>query len=374
MADNPVTPNRSAKSTGPGTMNSQKATNVRTVRMVLGANGMPLEDADIKGQHPQVHQCAARIVNSERDSPVRPGWKENFSQRRDEYAERNETTWIKKIWTALQNPERNVRKRDCEGSLLEENSWEAVAWNESGLDDNWGQLLHIGSLPRLETEDENHLALLESLPRVSTPKPDIAFGLKKRLFNEAEMLVNNQYHMYVQVSEGIYHPWFLVEAKTNGTMQEVEIQCCRGGAAFVRCTRQLIEGSNPKAFAAQYGPDLGSLAFSLALIPECAHIFYHWANRGSDGQVRYHMHLLKAFALRDEDSCVALMRAVNNILDWGLDARLTSITGILHKIHILTAEKGAKKRKRSNSTAGAEAQSSHKPGEEVEGEEDQDEH
>ena len=86
------------------------------------------------------------------------------------------------------------------------------------------------------------------------------------------------------------------------------------------------------------------------------------------------MHLLKAFALREEDSCVALMHAVNNILDWGLDARLTSITGILHKIHKLTAEKGAIKRKRSNSTAGTEAQSSHKPGEEVEGEEDQDEH
>lgn len=370
MADNPVTPKRSAKSTGPGTMNSQKATNVRNVRMVLEANGMPLEDAGIKGQHPQVHQFAAGIVNSERNSPVRPGWKENFSQQRDEYAERNETTWIKKIWAALQNPDRNVRKRDGEGSMLEERAWEAIAWNKSGLDDNWDQLLHIGSLPRLETDDENHLALLESLPRVSTPKPDIAFGLKKRLFNEAEMLVNNQYHMYVQVSEGIYYPWFLVETKTNGTMEEVEIQCCRGGAAFVRCTRQLIEDSDPKAFAAQDGPDLESMAFSLALVPTCAQIFYHWANKGSDGRVRYHMHLFEAFALRNQDNCVALMRAVNNILDWGLDARLTSITGILHRIRTLTAEKGAKKRKRSKSTAGAEAQSSHKPGKEVEGEED----
>ena len=86
------------------------------------------------------------------------------------------------------------------------------------------------------------------------------------------------------------------------------------------------------------------------------------------------MHFLKAFALRDEDNCVALMRAVNNILDWGLDARLTSITGILHKIHTLTAEKGAKKRKRSKSTGGSKSQSSHKHGEEVEGEEDQEEH
>ncbi|KAK0506903.1 hypothetical protein JMJ35_010603 [Cladonia borealis] len=369
MGDNPVTPNRSAQSTGPGTMNSQKATDVQTIRMVLEANGMPLEDEDVKRQHPQVHQTAAAIINSERHSPVKEGWKENVSQKRNKYEDRNENTWIRMMWTALKNPERNVRKRDGEGSLLEPKAWESVAWEKSGLDENWDQLLHVGSLPELETDDENHLALIKSLPRVSTPKPDIAFGLEKKVFDKAQMLVNNQYHMYVQTSKGIYHPWFLVETKTSGTMQEVTIQCCRGGAAFVRCTRQLIQDSDPKAFDKQQGPDLHSMAFSLALVPDCANIYYHWAHKDSGGQLCYHMHFLKQFALRDEDSCVALMRAVNNILDWGLDARLTYIKGILHKIQTITAEKGAKKRKRS--TVGAEARSSHKHGEEAEGE-DQD--
>ena len=173
--------------------------------------------------------------------------------------------------------------------------------------------------------------------------------------------------MYVQTSEGIYHPWFLVETKINGTMQEVEIQCCRGGAAFVRCTRQLIQDSDPKAYKAQRGPDLHSMAFSIALVPDFANIYYHWVNTNSNGQVCYHMHLLKPFAIRDEDSCVALMRAVNNILDWGLDARLTYIKGVLDEIHTLTAKKGAKKRKRSKSAGGAEAQYSHEDGEENEG-------
>ena len=108
-------------------MNSQKATNVRNVRMVLEANGMPLEDANIKAQHPKVHQFAVGIVNSERNSLVRPGWKENFSQQRNKYAERNKNTWIKKIWGALQNPNRNIRKREGEGSMLEEKGWEAVS-------------------------------------------------------------------------------------------------------------------------------------------------------------------------------------------------------------------------------------------------------
>ena len=371
MVDNPVTPSRLASNAGPGTMNSQKATNIRSVRMVLKANGMPLEDPNTKRLHPQVHQFATEIVNSERNSPVRPGWKANFSKQRNQYATRNGNTWIKKIWAALQNPERNVRKRDGEGSMLEEKGWEAVAWDKSGLDDNWDQLLHMGSLPRLKTEDENQVALLESLPRVSTPKPDIAFGLNDELFNEVEMVVNDRYHMYVQVSEGIYHPWFLVETKTNGTIEEVEIQCCRGGAALVRCSRQLIEDSDPDAFAAKHGPDLESMAFSLALVPSCAHIYYHWANRDVDGQVLYHMHFLKSFALRDEDACVGLLHVVNNILDWGLDARLISVKKILDEIHSLTTEKAPKKRKRAKSMGGHQSQSSYKYGEENEEEEDQ---
>lgn len=255
--------------------------------------------------------------------------------------------------------------------MLEEKGWEAVAWNKSGLDDNWDQPLHTGSLPRLETEDENQVALLECLPRVSTPKPDIAFGLDNKLYNEVETVLNDRYHMYVQVSEGIYHPWFLVETKTNGTIEELEIQRCRRGAAFVHCARQLIEDSDPVAFAAKHGPDLESMAFSLALVPSCAHIYYHWANRDVDGRILYHMHFLKSFALREGDACVALLHVVNNILDWCLDAKLTSVRVTLHKIHSSTAEKGPKKRKRAKSTGERQTQHSHKHGDEFEGEDEE---
>lgn len=364
MADKPVAPSRLASNTGPGTMNSQQATNLRSVRMVLKANGMPVEDPNIKELHPQVHQFAAGILSSERGSPVKPEWQANFTKQRNTYATRNENTWVIKIWYALHNPQRNVRKRDGESSILDK-AWEAVAWEKSGLDDNWDQFLHTGSLPRLEPKDANELALLDSLPRISTPKPDIAFGLAETLFNEVEMLVNDRYHMYVQASEGIYHPWFLVETKTNGTIEEVEIQCCRGGAAFVRCARQLIEDSDPDAFAAKHGPDLQSMAFSLALVPSTAHIYYHWANKDIDGQVRYHMHFLKSFSLRDEDACAKLLSVVNNILDWGLDARLISVRKTLDKIHLLTAEPGPKKRKRVKSTGGH--------GEDMEGEDEEEE-
>ena len=353
MADNPVTPDRSASNPGLGVTNIQEATKLRIIRMVFKANGMLLEDPKIIAQHPQVHQFAAGIVNSERNSPVRPGWKENFFEQRNEYALRDENTWIRKIWTALHNPERNVRREGGEGSMLEEKGWEAIAWNKSGLDDNWDQPLNDRSLLSLDTEDENQRAILESLPRISTPKPNIAFGLNRKAFCEVERLINDDYYRYdvhVQASEGIYHPWFLVETSTIAQIEELELQCCVGGAAFVRCARQLIEDSDPDAFAAKHGPDLESIAFSLVLVPSCAQIYYHWANRDIDGRVLYHMHFLKSFALRNEDACVGLLQFVNNILDWGLDARLISVKRTLDKIHSLTAEQGPNKRKRANST------------------------
>lgn len=334
MADNPVTPDRSASNPWPGITNSQEATNIRSLRMVLKANGMPLEDPSIKTLHPEVHQFAAGIVNSERNSPVRPGWKEKFFEQHNQYALRDENTWIRKIWTALHNPERKVKQKDGEGSILEEKCWEAIAWDKSGLDDNWDQPLHDGTFLRLETDDEHQRALLKSLPRISTPKPNIAFGLNRKAFDKVEMLINDEYymsHLHVQVSEGIYHPWFLVETSTTVPMEELELQCCQGGGAFVRCIRYLLEDSDPDAFYEHYGPDLQSMAFSLALIPSCAQIYYHWANRDIVGREIYHMHFLKSFALRDKDSCVALLRAVNNILDWGLDARLILIQELLRK-------------------------------------------
>lgn len=139
----------------------------------------------------------------------------------------------------------------------------------------------------------------------------------------------------------------------------------------MRCARQLIEDSDPDAFAAKYGPDLESMAFSLALVPTCAQIYYYWANRDVDGRVVYHMHFLKQFGLRDKDGCVGLLHVVNNILDWGLDARLISVKKTLDKIHSLTAEKGPKKRKRAKSVGGHQSHSSHKHGEDMEGEEEE---
>ena len=83
------------------------------------------------------------------------------------------------------------------------------------------------------------------------------------------------------------------------------------------------------------------------------------------------MHFVKSFSLRDEDACAKLLYVVNNILDWGLDARLISVKKTLDKIHSWTAEPGHKKREWARSTGGQQPQTPDKHGEDMEGEDEE---
>ena len=84
-------------------------------------------------------------------------WQQNVKKKRNEYATRNESTWINKFWPALINTEgeRNVHCKDETGSPLDRDLWEAVAWEKSFLDEDWDCNLRTNSVPKLEADDPN---------------------------------------------------------------------------------------------------------------------------------------------------------------------------------------------------------------------------
>lgn len=208
-----------------------------------------------------------------------------------------------------------MKEKDKHRSLLEPTVWKAVAWAKSFLDDNWSADLRTGSVPVLHSDEPNIQELLASLPRVTNPRPDIAFGLKEQAFSKAENVVNDRYQTYSQVSQGIYHCFLIVETKSIGAIGEAEHQACRGGASLVCATRRMVGDSNPHRMTTSTGPDMASIAFSIALVPTVANIFCHWAEVNSTDPVIYYMHLIRSFAIREEDQASAFHRAVNNILD-----------------------------------------------------------
>ncbi len=343
----PVNPSTSSKATGPGPLNSQKSTNVPGVRLVMRANNIPIEDEAAIENNPEVRQWAEEIVDQTRNSPERPQWQVNFKKVRDKYAERNESTWINMVWGALHNPQRNIRDKNKDGSILAPGAWTSTTWEKSFLDQNWDADLRTGSVPKLYTNDPNIQEMLDSLPRITNPRPDIAFGLERKAFSEDENTINDRYQMYAQVSQGIYHSFLVIETKTNGTIEDTENQCSRGGASLVCAARIMIHDSDPD-FNTSTGPDMQSMAFSVALVPTVANIFCHWAEVKSAEDVVYHMHLIKSFALRNKEGAIGLHRAMNNILDWGTGDRKSRMKEVLRKIHERTEATGRKKRKNAN--------------------------
>ena len=84
------------------------------------------------------------------------------------------------------------------------------------------------------------------------------------------------------LSRDLCHAFFIIEAETSeGTIEDVDNQCCRGGTALVhaRIKFNTKAGGDSDNFGEELplGSDLDSIAFSLAIVPTKALLFMHWA-------------------------------------------------------------------------------------------------
>ena len=257
---------------------------------------------------------------------------------RDKYATRNEDTYVKKYWGKLirdhrevEVPNESAENQTPVATDLVKKAWEKQAWDADNLDDNWNREFIKESIPAIHTEgDAVATRLLAAHDRVKNPKPDIAYGLDDDAFTDAELQVNSLYNRFAGISPGIWYPGAIVEAKTAGIIEMVECQCARGGAALVNAMRELLCRSGVDVSAP--GADTKSAVFSVALIPTCANIHVHWAEKRKDGSTRFHMHLVESYALRNNSQNLLLRRRVNNILDWITLTRKTWIHEMLANI------------------------------------------
>lgn len=172
--------------------------------------------------------------------------------------------------------------------------------------------------------------ILAAHDRIKKPQPGVCYGLDEGAFTEAELKVNGLYNKYAGISNGIWHPGAIVEAKTAGIIELAEFQCARGGAALVSAMRELLDRSG--ADVSTPGADTKSAVFSVALVPTCANIHVHWAQVRDDGKLIHHMHLVDSYAIRKDSQSLLLSNKVNKILDWITLTRRTWIKKVLADI------------------------------------------
>lgn len=199
------------------------------------------------------------------------------------------------------------------------------------LRSNWNANFDRGVLPLLD-KPKNDRTLNELLAkwRIETPRPDIAYGLKKEAFTHDEQFINSSCAAS-QISQHLYHTFFLVEAKSvkNSLIDEAENQCCRSGASMVNARRifnaEAGEISSP-------GADLTSIAFSLALTPSFGNLFVHWAEVLDDDKTIFHMSFIVSYPLRMRSGIVDMKHDIDNILDWGTLRRKNELKQVCRRI------------------------------------------
>ncbi|KAL8659934.1 MAG: hypothetical protein Q9202_006889 [Teloschistes flavicans] len=339
MSGNPVTPTQTSKSSSRsttavgsalGTPSNQKL----TMKEVLKLNGMRIEDIAYD-EYPALEARAEDIIGADRGSCMQPESARRLERLRKWYMDSNEDTFMVKWWGKLFKDERHVKTME-EGSPaatdLNQDFWTSKSWDLDGLDESWNLEFRKDSLPQLDvTNNPAAKLLIEQNERVKNPKPDICYGVRKDFFTEQEEAINNLYARYAGISKHIRHPAFEVEGKLYQTADEVQAQCCRGGTALVYATRKMVEASGVNILRS--GPDMDTFVFSLALIPNLATLYMHWAEVKHSITVLYHMNEVTSYRLKLKDEKAKLRYDVNNILERMLLERLAWIKTVLNAIH-----------------------------------------
>lgn len=323
---------------------------------------------------------AKSIVQGERGSVTRPESRMKLGKIRETYGSRGESTFLHNTWSQLIRPERHVRGERPEFG----EKWYVRSWDMDNLDGNWDEEFRKGSVPTLTTRDDLILPA-----RVSNPKPDITYGIKPAGFTPAQHAVNTRYNAFTEVSPALFHSFFVVEWKNaGGSVEDAENQACRGGAAIVNGLDQLkavlaelekqkktaepgpgtsstisdlarerapltpeVEHNDalPLSTPCQSGTALPSMVFSLALQASVATMHVHWSEQKS-GATIFHMHLVRTYAIRDDEAWDHLRHDIDNILDWGVLTHKIEIQKILDVIAYTpmpeTSSKGPKSGKK----------------------------
>ncbi|KAL8765925.1 MAG: hypothetical protein Q9194_006421 [Teloschistes cf. exilis] len=304
MSGDPVTPSQKSKSgsrstTAVGSASGTPPNQKLTTKGMLSLNGMRIEHITYD-EYPALEMRAGKIIGADCRSCMQPESAKRLERLKKWYLDIKEDTFKFKWWGKLFKDGRQVRTAE-EGSptatTLNEDFWTSKSWDLCGLDESWDMEFRKDSLSKSDvTNNPAAKLLIEQNERVKNPKPDICYGVRKDFFTKEEEAINNV-----------------------------------GGTALVYATRNMVEASGVGNL--RPGPDMDTFVFSLALIPNLATLYLHWAEFKDSTTVLYRMNEVTSYRLKLKDEKAKLRHDVNNILEWMLLEWLAWITTVLDAIH-----------------------------------------
>lgn len=173
---------------------------------------------------------------------------------------------------------------------------------------------------------------------VVQPKPDLSYGYHKDVFTQPEAYLQQTITLkpYPIPNTDYYWPFFHIEFTSQsrgGTHWVAENQNAGSGTLSVRSMETLLEYAqdNPKRHH-QVGD---SVAFSCCIDSEYATLWLHWVDESHDREgdsPHYLSSCLGTYVFRDTTRLLEFQNHTKNIIEHGLDQRLTNTKQALNDI------------------------------------------
>ncbi|KAL8746881.1 MAG: hypothetical protein Q9184_007684 [Pyrenodesmia sp. 2 TL-2023] len=237
---------------------------------------------------------------------------------------KNELSVMHPFWNKLYKE--TYRKK---GAVGEGNQAESE-WADQGLDMVYDQVFEGPGVSELDIENPDDAKVIEAIPDMKKPKPDILFGIHGDNFTFKQKQANATEMHYAGISPGLWHPFCVDEDKgTNGSIEESELQSLRASSTLVAAIRTMMEHAgmlDPE----KHGVDASNIIFSFCVTAPIAKLFVHYAVVGEDepGRTVYHMKQISDYSPEREADLKRFRSNLEQILDWGTLARRTARGGI----------------------------------------------
>ena len=372
--DAPVTPDKRLRGTKADDVASSKTQrtsvdqkiteNVHNIRIQLAQQGMFFEEEDSYEKQTEFKEHLNEMIFGDRASGMRALSVKKAKQFRKFHGDEDEETYFSYAVPVY------IHVNGFPEAALSM-STDFVA---QGLHHVKSGLFTPGVLPRRASED-----WFEKIVGMTTPKPDYTFGLEQNRYpNEAEQQLSQEVQTLVSLCPNLRHPFFVIENKgANNSIEKAENQAIRSGAALVLAQRRLRyiakkavearkqaresgkgkqkessaesqshnsgatrkwEDKEPKKGEEPVGVDRDTIAFSCSWTPQMAKIHVHWHERKDEkdgGDSVYHMDVLGAYLVGEDQYIRCFRNDVHNILEWGvskerkdkIQAMMDQITG-----------------------------------------------
>ena len=317
------------------------------VRNTLRRNMLFYDENEARAPGAALVAKARGILNQKRGSDWSEEKRLQVMQGIEDYRQELETTFVVNLMKHLHGDTRKVPqdKTLSDADLEQEYNWIEAAWKKDHLRLRYNVDFLTDCLPQIRTGDAYHDKLIEEVPRVENPKPDVAIGIYETAFSLLQREILNNQHCNLAGPQ-LYGVFFAVEAKCmNASIEEAENQCLRSGCAMVSTSGGLNSAASRAGKATASVPssssaplptpslsiiypkaDMDSFAFTLAVGSQYANMFVNWAlEMDSDNSVQWHMHWLQGYSFRKPDDLNQLHHDMNNVLDWGLRVRKDKI-------------------------------------------------